>query len=271
MPELPEVEITRRGIEPVLRGQRIKQLAVRSRKLRWPIPRGLEQRLHGATVAAVDRRAKYLLLRTDQGTALIHLGMTGGLRLVADRKAPNKHDHYDIVLENGSIVRFNDTRRFGSLLWAGDRPERHRLLRDLGPEPLGPGFTGDYLRRVSRGRRVAIKQLLMNAHIVVGVGNIYASEALFRAGINPKRAAGRISLPRMERLTDTVREVLRDSLRSGGTTLRDFYGGDGRPGYFVRELRVYDRADLPCLVCSEPIRHIVQGQRSTYYCKGCQT
>jgi formamidopyrimidine-DNA glycosylase len=270
MPELPEVETTRRGIAPGLEGRRIAAVTVRDRRLRWPVPGDLARRMTGQVIRSVDRRAKYLLLRTDAGTALIHLGMTGNLRLVRGDKPPGKHDHFDIVVDSGLTLRFNDSRRFGSFLWAGRSPDTHPLLAGLGPEPLGPDFTGKYLRGVSRGRRIAIKPHLMNAHVVVGVGNIYASEALFRAGIHPARAAGRISAARLERLTHAVRAVLTESIDAGGTTLRDFYGGDGEPGYFTRELRVYDRAGLPCLNCGTPLRHSVLGQRSTYYCPHCQ-
>lgn len=271
MPELPEVETTRRGIAPALEGQRIRRLVVRDRRLRWPVPPGLERRLAGAEIEAVDRRGKYLLLRSSRGTALLHLGMSGSLRLIYDRAAPQPHDHYDLVLDDGPVLRFNDPRRFGSLLWAGDEPGAHPLLRDLGPEPLDAGFDGDYLYRVSRGRRLAIKPHLMNAHIVVGVGNIYASEALFRARVHPKRRAGRIARHRCDAIADSVKAVLQESIRAGGTTLRDFHGGDGKPGYFTRELRVYDREGKACLRCGEPIRHAVLGQRATYYCLNCQT
>ncbi|RMF98789.1 MAG: bifunctional DNA-formamidopyrimidine glycosylase/DNA-(apurinic or apyrimidinic site) lyase [Gammaproteobacteria bacterium] len=270
MPELPEVETTRRGIAPAIVGRRIHSLVLRSRRLRWPIPRRLPGRLAGARIQALRRRAKYLLLVTDRGTALIHLGMTGSIRLIFEDQAPKKHEHFDIVVENGPILRFHDPRRFGSLLWAGARPERHPLLSGLGPEPLGEDFHGDYLYAVSRGRRVSIKPFLMNSRIVVGIGNIYASEALFRAGIHPRRPAGRISLQRMRRLADAVRAVLNESLRSGGTTLRDFYAGDGRPGYFAQRLRVYERAEAPCPACATPIRQEVIGQRSSYFCPRCQ-
>lgn len=270
MPELPEVETTRRGIAPCLEGQRISRVTVRDRRLRWPVSRGLESRLRGQTVRSVGRRAKYLLLRTDAGTALIHLGMTGSLRLVVAPEPPDKHDHFDIVMDSGVILRFNDARRFGSFLWGGREPFSHPLLAELGPEPLDTQFSGDYLYRVSRGRRIAIKPHLMNANIVVGVGNIYASEALFRAGIHPKRAAGRISRQRMDNLADAVKDVLAESIRAGGTTLRDFHGGDGRPGYFRQELLVYGRDGEPCPRCSAPVRVAVLGQRSSFYCINCQ-
>jgi formamidopyrimidine-DNA glycosylase len=270
MPELPEVETTRRGIAPALTGQRIRRLVVRDRRLRWPVPDGLEQQLAGARIDAVDRRAKYLLLRSDRGSALLHLVMSGSLRLIFDGAPPGPHDHYDMILDDGPVLRFNDPRRFGSLLWAGDDPAAHPLLRDLGPEPLEPEFNGEYLYAASRRRRVAIKPHIMNAHVVVGVGNIYASEALFRAGVHPKRRAGRIALARCERIADSIKAVLRESIRAGGTTLRDFYGGDGQPGYFTQDLRVYDREGEACLQCGDTIRQTVLGQRSTYYCLNCQ-
>lgn len=271
MPELPEVETTRRGVAPWLDGRQIQALEVRNPRLRWPIPRSLPARLAGARIHGLDRRGKYMLLRSDQGVALIHLGMTGTLRLVFDRSPPKKHDHYDIILDQGPIVRFQDPRRFGCLLWAGQHPDRHALLRELGPEPLEPEFDGEYLYRASQGRKVAIKSHLMNARTVVGVGNIYASEALFRARIHPRRPAGRISMQRMERLATAVKAVLEDAIRAGGTTLRDFYDGEGKPGYFTQELQMYDRAGLPCPACGSPVRHEVLGQRSTYYCVRCQT
>jgi formamidopyrimidine-DNA glycosylase len=270
MPELPEVETTRRGISPCILGNRVEQVIVRDRRLRWPVPAGLEDRLTGQSIVAVDRRGKYLLLRTDSGSAIMHLGMSGSIRIVRDRVAPGKHDHVDIRMDTGETLRFNDPRRFGCLLWANGDPEAHPLLAGLGPEPLGPGFTGAYLHSASRGRRVAVKAHLMNAGIVVGVGNIYASEALFRAGIHPKRAAGRIAMARMERLVSEVRNVLNESIRAGGTTLRDFYDGEGRPGYFRNDLRVYGRDGQSCFECGSPVRIAVIGQRSTFYCSNCQ-
>ncbi len=271
MPELPEVETTRRGIAPQLTNQRIQRLVVRDRRLRWPIPPRLEQRLKGTEILSIERRAKYLLLNTQRGTALMHLGMSGSMRLVFDESAAKIHDHYDIVLENRAILRFNDPRRFGALLWAGRQPEKHPLLASLGPEPFAAAFTGRYLHRLSRGRRVAIKPHIMNARVVVGVGNIYASEALFAAGIHPQRAAGRIALPRMEVLAEQIKAVLTASINAGGTTLRDFHGGDGKPGYYARKLQVYDRAGKACPKCGGAIRQKVLGQRSTYYCVACQS
>jgi formamidopyrimidine-DNA glycosylase len=270
MPELPEVETTRRGIAPWIEGQRVHRLVVRDRRLRWPVPAGLEDRVEGTTIEAVDRRAKYLLLRTSAGTALLHLGMSGSLRVLDDAPHPGPHDHYDLQLESGRRLRFNDPRRFGSLLWTEVDPAEHPLLAGLGPEPLGDDFDGETLWRSARRRRVAIKQHIMNAATVVGVGNIYASEALFRAGISPRRQAQRVSRESAARLAAAIRAVLNDALAFGGTTLRDFHGGDGEPGFFARELRVYGRDGAPCLTCGTPVRRIVQGQRSTYFCPACQ-
>ena len=270
MPELPEVETSRRGIEPWLVDQTIVGVQIRERRLRWPISRDIDDRLPGQTVTSVGRRAKYLLINTTGGTAILHLGMSGSVFII-DRDTPaGIHDHIDIDLESGHALRLRDPRRFGSLHWSDD-VANHWLLKNLGPEPLGDDFDGRNLWHASRGRRVAVKQFIMNANIVVGVGNIYASESLFRAGIHPKRAAGRISLLRYERLAVAIREVLQESIRAGGTTLRDFYGGDGEAGYFAQELQVYDRKDEPCLRCDRPVTAIVQGQRATYYCNRCQT
>jgi formamidopyrimidine-DNA glycosylase len=270
MPELPEVETTRRGIAPSLEGRRIARVVVRERRLRWPVPRGLEKRLEGRRVTGVRRRAKYLLIDTDGGTLIAHLGMSGSLRVLGRDAPPLAHDHVDLVLDSGRCLRFNDPRRFGCLLWAGAHPERHPLLAALGPEPLEPGFDGDTLWRKARGRRVAIKQFIMNAAVVVGVGNIYASEALFRAGIRPGTPAHRVSRARMQALAATIREVLGEAIRVGGTTLRDYVNPDGMPGYFRQRLFVYERTGEPCRRCATPIRRVVQGQRSTYWCPTCQ-
>ncbi len=270
MPELPEIETTRRGIAPRLVDATVTRIIVRERRLRWPIPAGIEASLSGQRINSIERRAKYLLFRTAAGTAMIHLGMSGTLRFVAPGTAPGKHDHVDIETDSGYVLRFNDPRRFGCLLWTDGNPLDHPLLIRLGPEPLSTDFTGNFLYAASRGRRIAIKPHLMNATIVVGVGNIYASESLFRAGIHPKRAAGRISLKRMMLLTDAVKMVLQESIQYGGTTLRDFYNGEGKPGYFRNELRVYGRKGEACMKCRQPIRQIVLGQRSTFYCPNCQ-
>jgi formamidopyrimidine-DNA glycosylase len=270
VPELPEVENTRLGIAPWLEGRRVRALVVRDRRLRWPVPRGLEARLAGVDVERVERRAKYLLIRTGRGTAIAHLGMSGSMRILDPATPPGPHEHYDIVTDAGDCVRFKDPRRFGSLLWTARDPARHPLLANLGPEPLGPDFDGAHLWRAARGRRVAIKLFIMNAAIVVGVGNIYASEALFRARLDPRRPAGRVSRAAMERLAGGIRDVLSEAVAAGGTTLRDFHYGGGEPGFFTRELRVYDRGGQPCVACGTPVRHIVQGQRSTYFCPRCQ-
>jgi formamidopyrimidine-DNA glycosylase len=242
---------------------------IRNPNLRWPVSRRLATELTGQTVTNVERRAKYLLLRTTRGTALIHLGMSGSLRIVRPDAAPGKHDHVDILFEDLAL-RLTDPRRFGSLHWTRRPPEQHKLLRDLGPEPLGPAFSGDYLYRASRGRKVAVKQFIMNSHVVVGVGNIYASEALYMAGLDPRRAAGRISRQKYRLLDEVIREVLTDAIAEGGTTLRDFVDGNGEPGYFRLQLNVYGKTGEPCISCRARIREIRQGQRSTFYCPVCQ-
>lgn len=270
MPELPEVETTRRGLAPIARGRRIRALRVAEPRLRWPVPPGLARRLAGRRIARVARRAKYLLLHLDRGTLLIHLGMSGNLRAVPAATPRRKHDHFDLELDSGVVLRFNDPRRFGSLLYAAAPLTAHPLLKDLAPEPLGRAFDARYLLRVSRGKRLALKQFLMNSRLVVGVGNIYASEALFRARLRPERRAGTLTEPEARRLVRAVRTVLRAAIRAGGTTLRDYLGADGAPGYFRQRLYVYERAGAPCRRCRTPIRGITQGQRSTYYCPACQ-
>jgi formamidopyrimidine-DNA glycosylase len=269
MPELPEVETTRRGLEPVLLNQRIRTAIVRNRALREPVPRRLPQWVAGTTIHALTRRGKYLLIDCGRGTLIMHLGMSGRLWLVDAQTAPDTHDHFDLVLENRTAVRFRDPRRFGLVLWHTD-PLSHALLADLGPEPLDPGFDGSCLYRATRNRAAAIKQVLMDSHVVAGVGNIYANEALFRARINPKWPAARISLQRYQMLAAAIRETLSDAIRAGGSTLRDYVGGDGRAGYFQTEFRVYGRDGEPCEACGTPIRELRQGQRSTFYCSRCQ-
>ena len=270
MPELPEVETSRRGIEPWMVDTTIRKVVVRERRLRWPVAHGIEDELTGRVIDSVGRRAKYLLINTDTGTAIVHLGMTGSVFIVDRGTAAGVHDHIDIELDSGRALRFRDPRRFGSFFWSTD-PLGHPRLADLGPEPLGDEFDGEYLWRTSRGRKVGVKPFIMNAKVVVGVGNIYASESLFLAGINPKRAAGRIARHRYDALADAIRDVLERAIRAGGTTLRDFYDGDGEPGYFTQQLEVYDREGEHCRVCNTIVRAFVQGQRSTYYCKNCQT
>jgi formamidopyrimidine-DNA glycosylase len=270
MPELPEVETTRRGIAPHITGRTVARVLVREPRLRWPVPLELIRQLPGQTITAVGRRGKYLLLETAAGTVLAHLGMSGSLRLIDAENRPGTHDHVDIVFTDGRALRLRDPRRFGSLLWTTRAPEEHPLLRDLGPEPLNRDFSGDYLFMAARRRTVAVKQFIMNSHVVVGVGNIYANEALFLAGIHPRRAAGRISRARYHQLAAAIRRVLNESITAGGTTLRDFLNGVGEPGYFGVYLRVYSRGGEPCRQCARAIREIRQGQRSTFYCPACQ-
>lgn len=270
MPELPEVETARAGIEPHVTGRRVTDVRVRTRRLRLLVPRRLESELSGAVVDEVGRRGKYLLLGTSAGTVIAHLGMSGSLRIVPAERAPGPHEHVDILFDDGRCLRLRDPRRFGLMLWTRRDPLAHPLLRHLGPEPLGPEFTGDYLFSAARGRRAPVKHFIMDARVVVGVGNIYANEALLRAGIHPLRAAGRIARARYGMLARSVREVLTEAIAQGGTTLRDFYHGDGEPGYFRIRLAAYGRGGEPCNRCGTPIRHIRQGQRSTFYCVQCQ-
>ena len=274
MPELPEVETTRRGIEPHLRGQRIVRVIVRHPQLRWPIPVDLPVLLEGQEISAVHRRAKYLLMPFEHGQLIMHLGMSGSLRIVPAGSAVQKHDHLDIELSSGQVLRYTDPRRFGAVLWQPQTPTEpqaiHALLADLGPEPLTDDFDGAYLFERSRGRAAAVKTFLMDGHIVVGVGNIYANEALFSAGIRPDRAAGKITLPRYERLAEEVKFVLARSIKQGGTTLRDFVGGDGKPGYFKQQLQVYGRGGEACSVCGGVLEEVRLGQRATVFCRRCQ-
>ncbi len=270
MPELPEVETTRRGLLPHLVGHRIRAIVIRNPNLRWPVPRNLARRLQGAVIEGIRRRGKYLLLDFAKGHLLVHLGMSGRLTLVANGTPPRKHDHVDIELEGARVLRFTDPRRFGTILWLESPAEKHALLRDLGLEPLEPEFTGEALHRKARGRRVSVKQFLMNGGIVTGVGNIYASEALFHAGIHPQRPAGQISTRRWDRLASAVRSTLEEAIGAGGSTLRDFASAEGRPGYFQQRHAVYGREGKPCRECRTPIRSLRQGQRATFYCPKCQ-
>jgi formamidopyrimidine-DNA glycosylase len=270
LPELPEVETTRRGIRSALRGRRVTGFVLRNHQLRWPVDRALLEVLPGQRVRDVHRRAKYLLIELERGTLIAHLGMSGSLRVLPADTPWLKHDHYELRFDKGGGLRFNDPRRCGSLHWVTGDPLEHPLLAGLGPEPLGKGFDGAYLAGRARGRKVAIKQFLMDQRIVVGVGNIYASEALFRAGIHPRRAAGKVSAERFERLAAGVRQVLGEAIRQGGTTLRDYVSADGTPGYFRQKLFVYERDGQPCRRCGTPVRKLAQGQRSTYFCPSCQ-
>lgn len=268
MPELPEVEVTRRGLAPQISGRKISGVVVREPRMRWPIPRGL-RRLAGRTVRAVRRRGKYLLVECDGGHLILHLGMSGSLRVLPRGTPPGKHDHFDLVLGD-RVVRLHDPRRFGAVLWTPASPEQHPLLAHLGVEPLSPAFDGERLHALTRGARVSIKQFLMDGRRVVGVGNIYASESLFRAGIRPQRRAGRLTRAECDALAREIKLTLREAIRAGGSSLRDFVRSDGTAGYFQQRYWVYDRGGLPCRRCGEPVRRVVQGQRATFYCPRCQ-
>ncbi len=270
MPELPEVETTRRGIEPHIAQARVVDLVIRQPKLRWPVPQQLTRELPGKRLLDVGRRGKYLLLAFQNGTLIIHLGMSGSLRILSSGTAAGKHDHFDLRFDNGSILRLRDPRRFGAVLWTSDPVESHELLKHLGPEPLAGEFHGATLHRIGQTRRLAIKNLIMDSKVVVGVGNIYANEALFQAGIHPTRPCNRIALPRYERLAKEIITVLSKAIAQGGTTLRDFQQEDGRPGYFAQSLQVYGRTGAPCRLCGTPIKQKRIGQRSSFYCPKCQ-
>ena len=270
MPELPEVETSRKGILPFVEGAMVTEVVLRKRRLRYPIPSTLAADLPGQLIHAVERRGKYLLLRTEVGTVIIHLGMSGSLRIVETSVAPEKHDHVDIVLDDVIALRLRDPRRFGALLWSQDA-DNHPLIKSLGPEPLTHAFHARYLFERSRKRRQAVKAFIMDSRTVVGVGNIYASEALFGARVNPLMAAGDLSEAQAEALVVAIKKVLRAAIRQGGTTLRDFVDGSGRPGYFAQKLKVYGRDGEPCSVCGSEIVQVKQGQRATYYCPVCQS
>ncbi len=269
MPELPEVEISRRGIEPHILGREVTGVVVRQPRLRWPIPPDLGRQVSGRRVEAVERRAKYLLLRLQQGTLIIHLGMSGSLRILPSGTPPGRHDHVDLLFGD-HCLRLRDPRRFGAVLWTREAVEEHPLIRHLGPEPLAPEFSGDGIYQLARARRVPVKNLIMDGRVMVGVGNIYANEALFAAGIHPHRPCNRISLARYRDLSEQIRRILSEAIRQGGTTLRDFRQEDGRPGYFARRLTVYGRAGEPCPGCGGTIRQRHIGQRSSYFCPHCQ-
>lgn len=269
MPELPEVETTRRGLAPHLIGRRVAGATLRRPDLRWPIARQIVDELPGQCIAAVSRRAKYLLIEAETGSVLLHLGMSGSLRVLPKKTAPGLHDHVDVALDSGKVLRFNDPRRFGCLLWQPSGTV-HALLAGLGPEPLTEAFDGDHLWRLSRGRSAPVKNFLMDQAVVVGVGNIYAAEALFRAGIDPRRSAGRVSRARYAMLAEAVQQILAHAITRGGTTLRDFLAPDGAPGYFEQELLVYGRAGQRCTACRMPLRSGVLGQRATVWCPRCQ-
>lgn len=270
MPELPEVETSRRGIEPHITQQKITSVNIRNPRLRWPVPENLPQLLKSQTIKQVTRRGKYLILELQHGSILIHLGMSGSLRIVSPTIPADKHDHIDICFSNNKILRLRDPRKFGCVLWAEHPVDGHKLISPLGPEPLSDDFNADYLYRHSRKRNTSIKSFIMNSHIVVGVGNIYACESLFKAGINPKRKAGRISVKSCERLVSNIKQTLTEAIKQGGTTLRDFTAEDGKPGYFAQQLSVYGRAGSACHQCGNEIKQITQQQRSTFYCSNCQ-
>jgi formamidopyrimidine-DNA glycosylase len=250
--------------------RRVVEVIVRERRLRWPIAAHFEAAIRGQTVRGIDRRAKYILIRFDAGTLILHLGMSGSLRLVKPDTPPRTHDHWDIRVDSGWVLRFHDPRRFGSLHWTESDPAQHPLLKRLAPEPLSEAFDGAYLHGVTRKRSVAIKQFIMNSQVVVGVGNIYASEALFRARVAPRRAARRLTRKEADALAQAIKDVLGEAIKIGGTTLRDYVNADGAPGYFRQKLFVYERAGVACRVCKSAIKQFVQGQRSTYWCSTCQ-
>lgn len=270
MPELPEVETTLRGLAPHLTGQRVAAVAIRQPQLRWPAPSNLSALLDRQTLRALRRRGKYLLLEFDGGTLILHLGMSGSLRLLPRATPAEKHDHFDLVFANGQMMRLRDPRRFGAVLWHAGDAFTHPLLKDLGPEPLQHEFNAEYLHGRLRGKTAAIKPALMDSHLVVGVGNIYANEALYRAGIKPQLAAGKLSLPRCEKLVAAIKATLRAAIKKGGSSLRDFVNSDGEPGYFQQHYRVYGRAGEKCRACGAAIRQVRQGQRASFYCPACQ-
>jgi len=270
MPELPEVETTRRGLAPLVVGARVAAMRVYDSRLRWSVPASLPKRLKGRTIDGLDRRSKYLLFRSSGDALLVHFGMTGSLRAFTDPPPRQPHDHVDIVFESGVTLRYRDPRRFGAMLWVPAPADAHPLLAHLGPEPFDPRCDATYLREATRGRTAAIKLALMDNHLIVGVGNIYANESLFRAGIRPTTRANRVSTRRLARLADAVRATLTDAIAMGGSTLRDYVDSSGEPGYFQLDYLVYGRAGLPCRICGATIRQIRQGGRATCYCPVCQ-
>jgi formamidopyrimidine-DNA glycosylase len=269
MPELPEVETTRLGLLPRLQGRALKHIVVRNPRLRWPVPDDLEARLAGLMLNSLSRRGKYLLFDFGRVTQIVHLGMSGSLRFAGPGEPAALHDHVDWLFDDGTTLRLRDPRRFGAVLWTDD-VSRHPLLAHLGPEPLTPAFDAAYLHAQCQRRSAAIKQVIMDGQVVVGVGNIYASESLFHAGIRPATAARRLSRAACARLAAAIRQVLTAAIAAGGSSLRDYVASDGELGYFQLQTRVYDRAGLPCTTCATPIRRIVQGQRASFYCPACQ-
>jgi formamidopyrimidine-DNA glycosylase len=270
MPELPEVETTVRGIAPHVNGQIVKQVIVRQPQLRWLVPETLADTLANLRIKSVSRRAKYLLFATDIGTVILHLGMSGSLRILPEDKLAEKHDHIDFVFNNGTLLRYNDPRRFGAVLWTASPVTEHDLLKNLGPEPLFPDFDGTHLYQLAKNRKSPVKSFIMDSHVVVGVGNIYANEALFMAGIQPVRHAGKISLARYQRLAESIQQVLHSAIQQGGTTLRNFVNEAGNPGYFKQQLSVYGRGGMPCRQCLQPLKEIRITNRTTVFCGHCQ-
>ncbi|MCP4413575.1 MAG: bifunctional DNA-formamidopyrimidine glycosylase/DNA-(apurinic or apyrimidinic site) lyase [Gammaproteobacteria bacterium] len=270
MPELPEVETTRKGIYPHIYQQRVVSVIIRRRDLRWPIPDNMHLLLQGNLLLDIKRRGKYLLMEFESGTALLHLGMSGSIRILGSETIPEKHDHVELHFTNGKLLRFNDPRRFGAFLWAGKEPLKHKLLANLGVEPFDPAFNAKFIYQAGKKRTTAVKQLIMDAKLLVGVGNIYANESLFLAGIHPDRSANRISLKRYERLVSTIKMVLTKAIEQGGTSLQDFTQVDGQPGYFTQALHVYGKAGYPCTNCNTSLSEIRQSGRSSVFCNNCQ-
>ncbi len=271
MPELPEVETTRQGISPHIIGKQVSTVTIRQHQLRWPIDAALPKLLQRKKLLTIDRRGKYLLFKFNHGHLMIHLGMSGSLRIVDPKTdLPKKHDHVDIVFSNKRCLRFHDPRRFGSILWVEGEPSEHKLLCKLGPEPLAEDFSAEYLFAASRKRKKDVKTFIMDSHIVVGVGNIYANESLFSSGIRPTKQAGKLTKKNCALWVDEIKKVLQRSITQGGTTLKDFVGSDGEPGYFAQQLNVYGRAGQPCVTCNRALKEIRQAQRTTVYCPSCQ-
>lgn len=270
MPELPEVETTLRGLAPHLTGQVVADVIIRNRQLRWPIPQNLPKLLRAQTIRNLQRRAKYLLVEFKHGTLILHLGMSGSLRILNAPTSADKHEHFDLVLSNGTVMRLRDPRRFGAVLWHSGAINTHPLFAKLGPEPLQTEFDAAHLYAATRQRSIPIKQLIMDSHVVVGVGNIYANEALFRSGIRPQLAAGKLSRPRCAKLVAEIRATLHEAIKLGGSSLRDYVDSDGKQGYFQQHYWVYGRANQACRRCGSNIKQIRQGQRSSFYCPVCQ-
>ncbi len=270
MPELPEVETTRKGLIPHILNQTISQIIIRAPKLRWPIPKTLVKLLPGQQVLEIDRRAKYLLLRFSTGTLIIHLGMSGRLQTLSAAKAAQKHDHVDICFTNGTVLRYTDPRRFGAILWTAQPTTEHKLLKELGPEPFATEFNSNYLLHQAKNKKIAIKNFIMDSKVVVGVGNIYASEALFAAKLDPRLPVQKITAAQFSKLVQHIKKILQAAIAQGGTTLKDFFDSSGKPGYFKQQLKVYGRADQPCVLCKHPIQELRIGQRNTFFCPVCQ-